>query len=163
VGGALPRNKGTAEVDHLTTNGTIRIGRRVYWYRSAGVDNRLDCWLGIADASVSVGARELCCLVAVDCSFAKAAAKLKRLGQIDVGLSRLRELVEREGRQVLDVRRRGLLSPSWTGELLHLAKHEGPLAVLKEIAATREMAALACVEQSNTLNGYWSLQRQGVA
>jgi hypothetical protein len=93
----------------------------------------------------------------------KAAAKLKRLGQIDVGISRLRELVERADRQVLDVRRRGLLSPSWTGELLHLAKHEGPLAVLKEIAATREMAALACVEQSNTLNGYWSLQRQGVA
>jgi hypothetical protein len=119
---------------------------------------------------------------------------------------------------------------SWTGKVLHRAKHEGALAVLEEIAAARNsvrakakrealsgleqyvakrvemmdypkfieagfdigsgpteakcktvphrlkgsgmrwnlpnaeaMAALACVEQSNTLNDYWSLQRQRVA
>ena len=119
---------------------------------------------------------------------------------------------------------------SWTGKVLHRAKHEGALAVLEEITAARTsvrakakrealsgleqyvakrvemmdypkfiqagfdigsgpteakcktvphrlkgsgmrwnlpnaeaMAALACVEQSNMLNGYWSLQRQRVA
>lgn len=101
----------------------------MYWCRGEGVDNRLDRWLGIAEASISVGARELCCLIAVDCSFAKAAEKLKRLGQIDVGLSRLREIVEREGRQVLEVRRQGLLAPSWTAEDCEI-RSNGPTQVL---------------------------------
>ena len=127
----------------------------------------------------------------------------------------------------------GLGSPeskNWTGKMLHSAKHDGPLAVLKEISAARAllrspakrkalsnleqyvakrvemmdyprflaagfdigsgpteakcktvpqrlkgsgmrwnlpnaeaMAALACVDQSNMLNDYWSLQRQRVA
>ena len=121
-------------------------------------------------------------------------------------------------------------SKSWTGKVLHMAKHEGALAVLKEIAAVRAllrgaakrkalsnleqyiarrmemtdyprfvaagfdigsgpteatcktvpsrlkgsgmrwnlpnaeaMAALACVDQSNMLDDYWSQQRQRVA
>jgi hypothetical protein len=121
-------------------------------------------------------------------------------------------------------------SKNWLGKVLHMAKHDGPLAVLKEIAQTRAMlranakrkalssleqyvakrvemmdyprfvaagfdigsgpteakcktvpsrlkgsgmrwnlpnaeamAALACVEQSNMLNNYWTQQRQGVA
>ena len=121
-------------------------------------------------------------------------------------------------------------SKTWLGKVLHMAKHDGPLAVLKEIAQARAMlranakrealssleqyvakrvemmdyprfvaagfdigsgpteakcktvpsrlkgsgmrwnlpnaeamAALACVEQSNMLNTYWSQQRQWVA
>jgi hypothetical protein len=121
-------------------------------------------------------------------------------------------------------------SASWTGRVLHLAKHDGPVAVLQEIAAARAllrarakrtilskleqyvakrvemmdyprfiaagldigsgpteakcktvparlkgsgmrwnlpnaeaMAALACAEQSNMLDDYWSQQRQRVA
>jgi hypothetical protein len=68
-------------VNHLTGNDTIGIERRIYWYAGEGSGNRMDRWLGIADASVSVGARELCCTVAADCSFAKAARKLKQVGQ----------------------------------------------------------------------------------
>jgi len=76
----------------------------------------MDRWLGIADDSLSVGARELCCCVAVDCSFTKAAAKLKKLGQIDVSVPRLRQVVEREGMQILAARQAGLLSPNWSAE-----------------------------------------------
>ena len=103
-------------VNHLTSNDTIRIERRIYWYAGEGGDNRVDRWLGIADESLSVGARELCCCVGVDCSFEKAAAKLKKLGQIDVSVPRLREIVEREGMQVLAARRAGLLTPNWRAE-----------------------------------------------
>jgi hypothetical protein len=73
----------------------------------------VDRWLGIADDTVSVGARELCCAVAVDCSFAKAAAKLKKVGQIVVSCTRMREITEREGVRMLAARKDGLLKPDW--------------------------------------------------
>jgi hypothetical protein len=58
-------------------------------------------------------ARELCCLVGVDNGFAKAAAKLRKLGQIEVSPERLRTVVEIEGRRILEARRRALLKPDW--------------------------------------------------
>jgi hypothetical protein len=97
-------------------NGAIRISRQIWWYRREPWDNRVDRWLGIADDSISVGARELCCCVGVDCSFKKAAAKLKKLGHIEVSLSRLRDIVEREGLAILAARKAGLLSPNWRAE-----------------------------------------------
>jgi hypothetical protein len=103
------------EVNHLTANGTIRIGRRVWWYGGGEVsDDRVDRWLGIADSSVSLGSRELCCLMGVDGSFDKATAKLKKVGQIEVSSERLRVIVEAEGMKMLEARRVGLLSPDWT-------------------------------------------------
>jgi hypothetical protein len=85
----------------------------VYWYHGEGTDSRIDRWLGIADTSLSLMARELCCLVGADSSFRKAAAKLKTLGQIEVSSERLRTVVEAEGRVMLEARRAGLLKPDW--------------------------------------------------
>ena len=73
----------------------------------------MDGWLGIADAGVTVAARELCCIVAGHCSFAKASRELKKLGQIDVSADRLREIAEREGMQMLEARRQGAVGPNW--------------------------------------------------
>ena len=101
---------------HLTSNGDIRIERRVYWRSGAGSDARLDGWLGIADASLSVAARELCCLLAADCSFVRAANKLQKLGHIHVSAPRLREIVEREGRRMLAARRQGVLGANWQAQ-----------------------------------------------
>jgi hypothetical protein len=72
--------------------------------------------LGIADESLSVGARELCCCVGTDGSFDKAAAKLKKLGHIEVSSERLRVIVEIEGSRMLSLRRTGLLNPPWRAE-----------------------------------------------
>lgn len=58
-------------------------------------------------------ARELCCLAATDTSFAKAAAKLKKLGQIEISDERLRMVVEAEGQAMLEARRQALLKPQW--------------------------------------------------
>ena len=129
VSGVRARNKGTAEVNHLTSNGTIRIKRRVYWYRNEGTDDRLDRWLGISDAGVSASARELCCEVAGDCSFDKAARKLKKVGQISVSVQRLREIVEVEGKRMLQLRRGGMLGPNWSAEDCRV-RPGGPTRVL---------------------------------
>jgi hypothetical protein len=45
--------------------------------------------------------------------FRKAAAKLKKLGQIEVSPERLRRGVEVEGLRMLEARRRTLLKPGW--------------------------------------------------
>jgi hypothetical protein len=73
----------------------------------------VDRWLGIADSSLSLMARELCCLVGVENGFRKAAAKLQKLGQITVSPERLRTIVETEGRQMLEARRQAWLRPGW--------------------------------------------------
>ena len=102
-------------LEHLTINGAIRIGRRVYWSKGRGLDDRLERWLGIADDRVSVGARELCCRATLGgLGFEKAAEVLWRLGQIRVGKERLREITQTEGRRVLEASRTGAVRPEWT-------------------------------------------------
>lgn len=108
------RNKGVQSVGHVTVNGAIAIGRRVYWSKTGGTDDRVDRWLGIADARVSVGARELCCRATLGgLSFEEAADTLWRLGQIRVGKERLRQTAEQTGRGVLESQRTGDLLPAW--------------------------------------------------
>jgi hypothetical protein len=101
-------------VTHLTGNGRIRLERRIYWYAGEGTDNRVDRWLGIADAGLSLLARELCCLTGTDKSFRKAAAKLQKLAQIEVSAELMRTVVEAEGEAMLDARRRAWLKPQWS-------------------------------------------------
>jgi hypothetical protein len=108
------RNKGPQNVEHLTGNGIIRVRRRVYWQRGSGSDQRLDRWLGIADSSVSVAARELCCQVSVaQVSFTKSAELLDRVGNIQVSKERMRQIVEEEGRRVNALRQAGQVRPDW--------------------------------------------------
>ena len=74
----------------------------------------MDRWLGIADKSVSVAARELCCRVTITGpSFRKSAENLERLAQIRVSSNRLRQIVEDEGQRALKARDKGLISPGW--------------------------------------------------
>jgi hypothetical protein len=90
------------------------VRRRIYWYRDAGRDERLDRWLGIADSSVSVAGRELCCCVSVaGVGFTKAAAMLDRVGNIRIGKEWMRLIVESEGRQVNVLRQAGVVRPDW--------------------------------------------------
>jgi hypothetical protein len=109
----LPKDKGIQGVNHLTANDTIRIERRIYWYAGEGTDNRVDSWLGIADSSLSLMARELCCLVGIQNGFRKAAGRLKKLGQIEVSPERLRMVVEVEGLKMLEARRQAVFKPNW--------------------------------------------------
>jgi hypothetical protein len=101
-------------VNHLTSNGTIRIVRTVRWRRGQGTDGQIDQWLGIADRTVSVEARELCCQVAAAVpGFGRGVELLARVGQITLSKERFRQVVEQEGRQVLETRRQGQVGPNW--------------------------------------------------
>lgn len=112
-GSGHPRNKGEQGINHLTGNGIIRIRRRVWWYRGAGRDERLDRWLGIAESSVSVAGRELCCRVAMGSSFEKAVDNLARVGQVVIGKQWMRQIVEGEGQRVNALRTSGVVGPGW--------------------------------------------------
>jgi hypothetical protein len=75
----------------------------------------VDTWLGIDDATVSRGARELCSLAAMaGGSFAKGTEVLWRLGQLRVSDEHLRTLAEAEGRRVQDALEAGRVGPDWT-------------------------------------------------
>lgn len=99
----------------MTVNGSIRITRRVWWSPESGTQRPVDGWLGIDDATVSRGARELCSLAAMaGGSFAKGVEVLERLGQLRVSDERLRVIAEAEGRRAKDALDRGELEPGWT-------------------------------------------------
>lgn len=99
---------------HLTANGPIRITRRVWWRPREGTQRPVDVWLGIEDATVSAGARELCCWAGLaGGGFARGAQTLARLGQIRVSDEQLREVTEAEGRKVRDQVRTGVWGPDW--------------------------------------------------
>lgn len=117
-------------MDHLTSNGTIRIEREIYRRTGRGREDRIDRWLGLADGSVSVEARELCCrIVLPGGSFSKAAENLWRLGQIRVSDERLRQITEREGRSVLEASRLAMLKPAWDASDCRVEEN-GPTRVM---------------------------------
>ena len=99
----------------MTVNGTVRLTRPVYAARGGGTVTPLDGWLGVVESLVSAGARELCCRSAMPtASFRKASENLARLAQVRVSHDRLREIVEGEGRAVLEATDAGRIGPDWT-------------------------------------------------
>ena len=74
----------------------------------------VDALLDLAEATVSLGARELCSRINAGCKgFAKAAQNLKRIGQITLSAELLRQVVEDEGKRVLKASDSGALDPGW--------------------------------------------------
>lgn len=62
----------------------------------------MDDLIDLAASGVSLAVREMCCRIAVDSgSFARAAANLNRLAQVQMSDEKLRQLAEGEGRAVL--------------------------------------------------------------
>jgi hypothetical protein len=79
-----------------------------------GGDTPVDRLMDEARATVSRGARELCCLLNGDAaSFERAADHLRRTTGVRVGAELLRQVVEGEGRHVLGCRDDGRLRPAW--------------------------------------------------
>lgn len=79
------------------------------------MDDRIDRWLGIADRTVSVEARELCSQAAGAIQgFAQGAKVLARLAQLTVSKERLRQIAEREGQSVQTARGLSMVDPGWT-------------------------------------------------
>jgi hypothetical protein len=99
----------------LTVNGRVRIGRRRWHSPVEGTTTPLDAWLDCAEATISLGVREMACRLNGDGkNFDKAAANLDRTAQIALSGETLRVLVEAEGKRVLKAQQSGQLPLDWS-------------------------------------------------
>src|SRR5204862_8215262 len=95
------QNKGQDEPTILTINGRISLSRRRYAAAGVGSSYPLDSWLDRAEASLSLGLRELACrLNLASRNFDKAAENLGRAAQVYLSGEFLRQVVESEGKAV---------------------------------------------------------------
>jgi len=103
-------------MDVLSAGGEVRLRRRYFWSQQEGGLCPADAFLGIAQTSVTPGARQLCCLMGMGQDFDQARRDLKRVGGLSVSKERLRQLSEAEGDRVRQVRDSGQLPAAWSAD-----------------------------------------------
>lgn len=93
----------------------MALSRKRWFLPGEGSRSPLDSVVDAAEATISVGVRELCCrLNGRAGNFEKAAENLGKAAQVRLSGEALRQVVEGEGRQVLAWSRLGALRPQWT-------------------------------------------------
>jgi hypothetical protein len=99
----------------LSVNGRIEL-RRIRWHAPGeGSDTPLDRLLDAAEATVSVGVRQLGCQLALSGgSFARSRQNLLKAAQIPISEELLRQVVEAEGQAVLAAHRDEQLEAGFT-------------------------------------------------
>jgi len=70
--------------------------------------------LGVDDKTATCGARRVCCTLGVIHDFEQAAQDLYAVAGMRISAEKLRQLVEQEGRAVLEARLSGSLAPAWS-------------------------------------------------
>lgn len=109
------RNKGRQDYTILTVNGRVRLWRRRWYSPGEGTTTPLDCWVDTVEATISLGVREMACRLNGDGkSFDKAADNLARTAQVAVSGETLRQLVETEGKRVVQAQKAGQLPIDWS-------------------------------------------------
>jgi hypothetical protein len=107
-------SKGSESRSTLTTNGRVELSRKRWYHKDKGSCSPLDVLVDAAEATISVGVRDLCCRLNGNArNFEKAADNLARAGQILLSGETLRQVVESEGKRVLALARSGALLPDW--------------------------------------------------
>lgn len=94
--------------------GAVSIRRRYFWSRATGGSCPVDRLLGIENHTATRGARRVCCTLGVIQDFDQAAQDLYAVAGIRISAEKLRQLVEQEGREVLEARLTGSLEPGWS-------------------------------------------------
>ena len=108
------RNKGDRSLNVLTATGTVTLRRRYFWSRSTGGLCPVDVRVGIHHRTVTTGACCILCTLGVIHDFKQAAEDLYTVAGIRVSSERLRQIVESQGRRVMEVRLSGALDPGWS-------------------------------------------------
>ena len=99
----------------MTVDGRVRLWRRRWYSPGEGTTAPLDLWLDAAEATISLGVREMACRLNGDGkNFDKAAENLARTAQVRLSGETLRVLVEAEGKRVLEAQRSGRLEVGWS-------------------------------------------------
>jgi hypothetical protein len=101
----------------LTVNGRVQL-RRIRWHDAReGSQTPLDRVLDEVERAISEGVREMACrLNRGSTSFQQTANNLARAAHLVVSKETLRQLIEQEGRSVVEAQRRGLLAPDWEAQ-----------------------------------------------
>jgi hypothetical protein len=101
----------------VTVNGEVRLERRHYHGREEGTVTPVDAAAELAQATVSLGVRELACrLNAGAKSFDRAAENLRRAAQVPMSGEKLRQVVETEGQKVQAASAQGRLLVGWQAQ-----------------------------------------------
>ena len=108
------RHKGRQSREVLTVNGRVQL-RRIRWHDAQdGSQTPLDRVLDEVERAISEGVREMACrLNRGATSFQQTADHLARTAHLTISKETLRQLIEQEGRSVMEAQRRGLLAPDW--------------------------------------------------
>jgi hypothetical protein len=108
-----PRNKGSRELGVLTAGGEVRL-RRSYFWSGKGGSCPADALLGVEGSSITAGARQLCCLMAIGQDFDQAGKDLLKVGGLSVSSEKLRQITESEGKAARQLRDEGKLPAAWS-------------------------------------------------
>ena len=114
VTGKQLESKGLGRRSTLTGNGRVSIKRERFDLAGKGGRMPADALLDVAEATVSLGTRELCSQTTINSKgFRRAVKLLKHVGQLTLSASKLRQVVEDEGKRVLAASESGALLPGW--------------------------------------------------
>ena len=109
-------NKGRQKTSCLTVNGRMEFVRTVFWNKDQGAIVPMDRLLGIESSPHSHGVREICCRESLNTAFVGASENIKRLAQLDISSSTVRQIVEQEGRNLVYSQRNGQAGPDFTSK-----------------------------------------------
>lgn len=110
----------------LCANGRISWARHRYRGGEQGSVHPVDRLLDEAEATVSVGVRQLACREATNArSFARGRENLQHVAQLTMGEELFRQTVEGEGRKVLEAARQEQLELDWSGSQCQTTTPDG--------------------------------------
>lgn len=90
--------------------------RTVFWNKDQGTVIPMDRLLGIDSSGFSHGVREICCRESLNTAFIPASNNIKRLAQLAISSSTVRQIVEEAGRTLVHLHRKGQVRPDFTSQ-----------------------------------------------
>ena len=97
-------------------NGRLELSRSIFWNADIGTVAPLDILLGIESSSHSLGVREICCRESLNNAFVPAGENIKRLAQLDISSSTVRQIVEYAGAELSLAQHKNQLHPDFTSQ-----------------------------------------------
>ena len=90
--------------------------RTVFWNKGHGTVIPMDGLLGIESSNTSHGVCEICCRESLNTAFVPGSDNIKRLAQLDISSNTIRQIVEQEGRTLVNAPRKGQVGPNFTSK-----------------------------------------------
>jgi len=109
-------NKGRQKTSHLTINGRLEFVRTVFWNEDRGTVVPMDILLGVESINYSLGVREICCRESLNNAFVPASKNIKRLAQLNISSTIVRQIVEREGSAISQAQHKSQTGPDFKAE-----------------------------------------------